>query len=309
MALTLRQIDAFRAVMLLGTLTEAALHLGISQPAISRLIADLEEEIGFKLFDRSGRRVVPTAEAQLLVDEVRRALVGLDQIKETALEIGRFRYSRLRLITVPSVASTVVTDLIREFASEYPDTFISLEVQSSDAAVEWVVSQQCDLGIITGSPESPAFASRSLVIGASHCILPKGHPLAAKETIQPEDLAGESFISFRPDSIFRARVDQIFQKHGVQRIMRYEARTTEAICSMVAAGLGISIVGPLGAPALKDFDHRFHMRRFDPSPEVELSLLWSTHRPVPVIAQQFIAVSDQYFRNHATQNGTLAEPV
>ena len=90
MGLTLRQIDAFRAVMLTGTATEAAQVLGISQPAISRLVSDLEQEIGFKLFDRVGRRVVPTAEAQILIEEVKRALTGLDQIRETASEIGRF---------------------------------------------------------------------------------------------------------------------------------------------------------------------------------------------------------------------------
>ncbi len=305
MALTLRQIDAFRAVMLLGTLTEAAQHLGISQPAISRLIADLELEIGFKLFDRSGRRVVATAEAELLVDEVRRALVGLDQIKETALEIGKFRFSRLRLITVPSVASTVVADLIEVFSRQFPETFISLEVQASEAAAEWIVTQQCDLGIVTDLPENQAFASRRLMVDAMHCILPMDHPLADKTLLVPEDFADQNFISFRPNSIFRARVDHIFQRTGVNRLMRYEVRTTEAICSMVAAGIGMSIVGPLGRQSTDGENSRYHIRPIDPAPDVELSLLWSMHRPVPVVAQQFMAVAEQYFRNHASQNETI----
>lgn len=304
MALTLRQIDAFRAVMLLGTLTEAAQHLGISQPAISRLIADLEDEIGFKLFDRSGRRVVPTSEAQLLVDEVRRALVGLDQIKETALEIGRLRYSRLRLITVHSIASTIMTDLIEAFSRDHPDTLISLEVQPADAAVEWVVSQQCDLGLVLAVPESPALGSRPLLVGPTEAILPLGHPLAAHKTIAPQDLAGESFISFRPDSIFRARVDQIFQRAGVERVLRYEARTMEAVCSLVAAGLGVSIVGPLGARSRHLSGHRFEVRPFEPRLDVELSLIWPTHRPLPVVAQKFLDLATDYFAADLPQNGT-----
>ena len=297
MALTLRQIDAFRAVMLTGTATEAAGILGVSQPAISRLIADLEEEIGFKLFDRVGRRVAPTAEAQILIEEVKRALVGLDQIKETAVEIGKFRYARLRLISIPSVASTVVVDLIKIFSEKYPDTFVSLEVRASDSAVEWVVSRQCDLGIGTPAIKSPAFGSSTLMVGVSRCILPKGHRLAERQRITPRDLAGESFISFRPDSMFRSRVDAVFNDAGVERVMKYEARTTEVICAMVAAGLGVSIVGPLGVSlSAEDGDDRFVIRPFSPAPKIDLTLMWSTHRPISAPARQFMDVIDAYFK-------------
>lgn len=300
MALTLRQIDAFRAVMLTGTVTEAAQTLGVSQPAISRLVSDLESEVGFKLFDRVGRRVAPTAEAQILIEEVKRALVGLDQIKETADEIAKFRYSRLRLISIPSVASTIVVDLIKIFSEQYPETFISLEVRASDAAVEWVVAQQCDLGIATPAIESPAFATSPLMIGVSRCIMPKDHPLGDRETITPKDLEGESFVSFRPDSVYRAQVDGIFQKHRVNRVMQYEARTTEAVCSMVAAGLGVSVVGPLGVSLLAErIENRFLIRPFHPAPKVDLSLIWSTHRPIPAVARRFMAVIDVYFRKLA----------
>jgi DNA-binding transcriptional LysR family regulator len=281
MAITLRQIDAFRAVMLTGTATEAAQVLGITQPAVSRLIADLEQEIGFQLFDRIGRRVAPTAEAQILIEEVKRALMGLDQIKETAAEIGRFRYS-------------LVVRLIKEFTALYPDTFVSLEVRASDAAVEWVVSQQCDLGIATPATKSPAFDTRPLVVGVSCCILPTGHRLAARDLIRAADLEGESFVSFRPDSLYRAQIDAIFQQAGVTRIMQYEARTTDVICSMVAAGLGVAIIGPFEAAG---FEARlgggFLVRRFEPTLKTELSLMWSTHRPIPAVARRFIEVMDR----------------
>ena len=77
MNITFRQIDAFRTVVSTGTVTTSAQMLGISQPAVSRLISDLEKEVGFRLFVRSGRNLKPTLEARLLVDEVRRALSGL----------------------------------------------------------------------------------------------------------------------------------------------------------------------------------------------------------------------------------------
>lgn len=302
MALTMRQVDAFRAIMLTGTATEAAQILGISQPAISRLVADLEEEIGFNLFDRVGRRVAPTAEAQVLVEEVNRVLVGLDHIREMAAEISKLRYSRLRLVCIPSVASTIGVDMIRSFSEQYPDTFVSLEVRTSDSAVDQVVTQQCDLGIATPAIESPAFETRALMVGVSRCILPKGHRLSALKKITPNDLEGESFVSFRPDSLFRARVDAIFQQLEVKRVLKYEARTTEAVCSMVAAGLGVSIVGPLGLPEGNDSGtDRFEIRSFDPAPKFDLSLIWSTHRPIPAVAQEFMRVIDQYFKDRPDQ--------
>ncbi len=298
MALTLRQIDAFRAVMVTGTLTEAAVHLGISQPAISRLIADMETEIGYRLFERIGRRVTPTGEAAILIEEVKRALVGLDQIREAALEIGRFRYARLRLLTVPTIASAVTTDLIKAFSACHPDTFISLEVRPEEAAVDWLVTQQCDLGIVTGIPEAAACVSEPLMVVPACCALPAQHPLSAKPVITPEDLADQSFVSFRPDNPFRSEVDNLFAGRGIERIMRYEGRTTESICSMVAAGMGVSLVGPLGLDGTPRHDG-IVIRPFEPAPAVEISLIRSRHRPLAAMAQAFITVLESRLKQNA----------
>ena len=293
MPMTFRQIDAFRAVMLTGTATEAARMLGISQPAVSRLVADLETEVGFKLFDRSGRRVSPTAEARHLIEEVRLAFVGLDRLKDAANAIGKFQFSQLRLVTIPSVASTIALDLIKTFAERYPDTIISLEVQPSDSAVEWVISQQCDLGIASPPMESPAIESRLIEQGEAVCLLPKAHRLAGEKVITPPMLADESFVSFRPDSVFRFAVDEIFRQAGVRRRLQYEARTSDAVCGMVAEGMGVTIAGPF-LPRLHHGD-RLVARPFKPAPVVQLALMWSTHRPMSAVARQFVELIDSYF--------------
>ncbi|MDF1586441.1 LysR substrate-binding domain-containing protein [Marinimicrococcus flavescens] len=297
MAITFRQLDAFRAVMLAGTVVGAAKMLGVSQPAISRLISDLEQDIGYNLFEREGRRVSPTGEAKLLFEEVRRALIGLGQIRDAAIEIGRLRYSRLRLVTVPSLASTVVVDLIERFSRDNGETFVSLEVQSSDSALEWVVSEQCDLGIAAAKMESPSIASRTIHVGASVCILPLGHRLAEAEIIRPEMLEGESFVSFRPDALYRREVDTIFLNAGVTRNLIYEARTTDAVCSLVAAGLGVSLVGPLAIARRGDSpEHRNIVARpFTPTPPVTVSLLWSTNHSMSASAKEFLRTVEQHF--------------
>ena len=291
--MTLRRIDAFRAVMLTGTATEAARMLGITQPAVSRLNADLEAEFDMKLFDRVGRRVIPTVEAKILFEEVRRAFFGLDRIKDTALAIRNYRYSRLRIVTLPSVAATIAVDIIRVFSERHPSTFVSLEVEPSDSAVEWIISQQCDLGLASPPKENPAISARTVASGPSVCLLPAGHRLAQEPLVVPEMLAGESFISFRPDSIYRFKVDEIFKQAGVERVMKFEARTTDAVCGLVAQGLGVAVVGPF-LPRSVEADGLV-LRPFERAPQVELSLLWSAQRPMSAIARTFVEVIDDYF--------------
>jgi DNA-binding transcriptional LysR family regulator len=114
---------------------------------VSRLISDLESEVGFQLFARLGRNLKATPEALLLVEEVRRALSGLEQIKHTATSIKHFRHAQLRLISTPAFSILIAPALIRKFAERQSEAMVSLEVQSIDVAVEWMASQNIDFGI------------------------------------------------------------------------------------------------------------------------------------------------------------------
>lgn len=293
MSITFRQIDAFRAVMLTGTTTEAAKMLSVSQPAISRLLADLENEIGYELFGREGRRLAPTAEAELLVEEIQKALVGLEQIKQAAIEIGKGRYARLHLVSVPLAASGIAADLIAEFAQLNPATAITLEVMSSDAALEWVLSQQCDLGITSADVKSPAIASMALGRSSAVCILPRGHALAIAAEITPDMLHGESFVSYCRDSSFRRQLDAIFDDAKASMQRSYEARTTDAVCALVAAGLGVAVIGPIahGMDQIPGQEGKLHIKPFSTAPEVVLSLIWPTHRPLSAAAKAFMQMA------------------
>ncbi|NVO58456.1 LysR family transcriptional regulator [Rhodobacteraceae bacterium B1Z28] len=243
MNITFRQVDAFRTVVSTGTVTEAAAMLGISQPAVSRLISDFEDEVGFQLFQRAGRVLVPTDEARLLVQEVRQAVSGMEHIKDSAAAIGKFGHARLNLVITPGVSSQLAPDLIGKFAVKCPHAMARMEIAPNDDAVEWMVSQNYDFGITTTEPANPSF--ESLVIKDSDvcCVVPTGHALAGKALVQARDLAGENFISYMLSSRFRFEIDQFFAAKGIMRHMQYETRTTDSVCRLVSRGLGVSVVG------------------------------------------------------------------
>ncbi|WP_213763565.1 LysR substrate-binding domain-containing protein [Caballeronia sp. dw_19] len=295
MAMTFRQIEAFRAIMATGTVTQAAEMLHVSQPVVSRMLSDLESEIGFMLFDRTGRQLVPTDEARALLHEVHRAFVGLRDVSEAAKAIHEFRAGHLRLITLPSIASSIMPALLLRFTAAYPDVAVSLEVQSSQRVFEWLVSLQCDLGIASLPVESAHIETTPLLRADSVCLLPIGHRLAANACIAPRDLAGEDFISFKSDSTYRFRVDQIFDAALIRRKLKIDARTAETIFSLVGAGLGVSIVPPFFSKAMAD---GVMVRRFEPALPEEVGILRPTHKPLSRIAQQFIALTAEFMPSY-----------
>ena len=102
-------------VMETGSVTQAGKLLYISQPAVSRLIADLEEHVNFQLFDRRKKRLIPTVEAKLLYDEVEKAFIGLSSIEDTAQSILELKRGHLRLIAMPGIAILLLPQVIKDF--------------------------------------------------------------------------------------------------------------------------------------------------------------------------------------------------
>lgn len=284
--INLRQIEAFRAVMIHKTVTRAAQTLYISQPAVSRLIADLEYYIGFELFLRRKGRLVPTPEALAFYEEVERSFVGLERITDTARDIREFRSGRLFICAMPALSISLLPDIVHRFSQRYPAVSISLQAHSSKRVVEWVSTQQCDVGFIGLSFEDPGVEERTMIEAPLKLVMLPDHPLAAKQRVRASDLADEPFISVGQFLDVRPEIDRVFAEAGVKRDLRLETQLSSVACEMVLAGAGISLIEP--ATAYSYMSRGLAVRDFEPSILFRYSALLPAFRPPSRLATEFI---------------------
>ncbi|WP_287029937.1 LysR substrate-binding domain-containing protein [Pseudomonas sp. UBA6310] len=281
-----KQVEAFRAVMLSGSMTAAAESLHTSQPNISRLIAQLERQSGFRLFERLGGRLLPTDEGTALFADVERAFIGLHSLEQSAQNIRRAGTGRLRIAAVPSLSLTLLPRVIQRFRAENPEVAISIHTNDSPTVAHWAASQFCDLGLASYvGKEFPGVKSQAICDVPGVCVFPKGHRLGALDSVGPEDLKGEEFISLSQNDGSRARVDRVFPDGKGQRKLNLETPYAATICSLVALGLGVSIVNPMVA---MEYLHRdIETRPFYPQIRFPTYLLLPVDRPQSVLTQRF----------------------
>src|SRR5262245_18436579 len=141
----IRQLEAFRAVMQMGSITAGADHLRLTQTAVTRLIRDLERNLGYALFDRDRGRIRPTAEAMGIYREVTQCFVGLDRISKVAADIGQGHSGRLRMAAIPVLAVGVIPEILAPFPADRPTLSVDLIDGSSTEIAEWLAVGAYDL--------------------------------------------------------------------------------------------------------------------------------------------------------------------
>lgn len=282
----LRQIEAFRAVIEHKTVTRAAQMLHVSQPAVSRLIADLEYHVGFALFKRVKGRLVPTPEARALYEDVERAFVGLNKITETAREIREFRTGRLFISCMPALALSMLPGMVHDFSSRYPGITISLQAHSSQRVLEWVGTQQCDLGFIGMHIEDPAVTISPLATGYLRLMMLPSHPLAMKQVVDIQDLEDQPFVSLGQLQDVRPIIDQAFHSAGVKRRMRIETQLSSVACELVKAGAGVSLIDPVTASFYSK--QGLVSKPFLPAIDFHYSAVLPAYRPPARLAVEFL---------------------
>ncbi|CAD6512875.1 Octopine catabolism/uptake operon regulatory protein OccR [Paraburkholderia sabiae] len=288
MTMNLKHVEAFRAVMVAGSMTAAAKALFTSQPNVSRLISQLERETGLLLFQRSGVRLIPTSEGTAFFREVERAYVGLQGLANAAAQIRNLGSGRLRIAAMPSAGLTLVPHAIKRFQALHPGVTVSLHVNTSGTVNHWTASQFCDLGVAVYISEASNCDVEMLSKVAAVCVMPATHRLAAKASIKPSDLEGESFISLCHGDGTRVQMDEVFARAGVQRVLAIEAQYTAICCELVRCGMGVTLAHPVVARDFAGPD--IAIRPFSPAVLFPTYLLFPPHRPRERLASAFVDV-------------------
>lgn len=246
--ITLRHLEAFRALMLRRTVTGAAEMLEVTQPVVTRLISDLEERIEITLFTRSGGRLEPTNEAGLLLHDVNLSLSAVERVTHAASNIRTLKGGKLEIAAAPSMALSFLPLAIAAFRRAHPDATVSLQMHSSPTVLDMVQSGGCDLGFTMLPVRATRHGtSENLVSAKLVGVVPADHRLANHAVLQPEDFEGEDFISLGSLMEVRNKLDSLMLAHGVTRRSYVETPISSAVIKLVEAGAGISIIDPLTA--------------------------------------------------------------
>lgn len=245
--LNVRQLEAFRAVMLTGSMTGAGRFLSISQPAVTRLIRELEVDLKLDLFVRDGSHIVPTEEARALFKEVERHYAGTERIREAAYAIREFKGNRIRIAANLSLTLACLPQAVARFEAIFPRSVISIRSGVSAEIIDLVSSESVDIGFAAVRPGRRDVGTDALVDSEWLCMVPRGHALESRDEIRPEDLEGVEFISVGPSSMAHHELDVMLQAAGVSPHTRLETQYSVSATSFVRQGLGVALVDPLAA--------------------------------------------------------------
>ncbi|MEH6475577.1 MAG: LysR substrate-binding domain-containing protein [Sneathiella sp.] len=286
----LRQLEAFRAVMSTGGVTAAANMLGISQPAVSRLIASFEQSMGMSLFDRKRGRLSPTYEARFLLDEVERAVSNLEHISRLSEDIRNQKAGHIRIACLSGFATSFMPVTIAEFLKDRTDVTIAIQTRSAIRIKEWIAAQQYDIGI-ADEFEGHTAINHEVINIRTVCVMSPQHPLASQKMIRVEDLHQMPMIIQDKENKFHHQLKATFDRAGASLNTKVEVSQFATACLLARQDVGAAVVSSIDAAEYAG--HGLISRPFEPSLPFKLSILFPKFNPRSLLLQDFV----KHFKN------------
>ena len=303
--LGVRALSTFAEVIRTGSATAAAHNLGMTQPGVSRIIAQLEGAVGFELFYRDRGRLVATKDGLALADEVELALAGLNRVESLAADIATSAVGELRIVAPPSFAEGVLPDIVASFLRRFPGVRFSLDSRSIDTAKTMIATRVVDCGFMKLPLNDGALRCDPLIRNGSACALPGDHPLAAHSILTPDLLDREPLILLGLGRQWRAQVDTAFALSGRRPRVAIETHTHGSACALASRGVGIALVNEL--LARNYIRAPLVLRPFAPDIDHEYGFVTSALSQPSRLVQEFYAEARTVLNSHSRPRRTHAE--
>jgi DNA-binding transcriptional LysR family regulator len=292
--MSLRQIEVFRAIMITGSVSEAARSLYVAQPSVSRVLQVTESRLGFPLFERRRGRLFPSPEARQIFEEVERAYEGIERIDKLVRSLIEGRSGELKIVCSPSLGIHLVPLAIARFNAEYPNLPVHFEPLTHNHLVPRVLFGKTQIGVSMFKVEHPNIVTLPLVHSPLYCVARKGK-LPGKRTIKVKDLAGLPWIDYDPDTPLGRLVGQFFRNDPrPEAIIR--VRSASSACMLAKEGLGAAIVDPfcIDGTTRRELD----IVPLEGQQTLSASVLYSQAEPLSNVARRFIDVLQGVLTEH-----------
>lgn len=286
--LNIRQMEVIRAVVQAGSMTRAAETLGISQPAISRMIRHAETRSGLVLFHRKGTALEPTPEAWELCKEIERIFVNVERTQRLAIALKQGWSRIMRIGTIPSLATTILAPSVARLATGQPQAKLILKTLDSNPIEAGVRAGDFDFGVVQGMRHTLNLNVVPLVESVLVCLLPPNHRLAGREAIGPGDLAGEALVSFGRLNPLGMQADRLYETLGVERQVAIQTGNAQLAVELVHQGAGVALSDPFAVEAAQR--QGVVVRPLSPRVVVRAVLIYRSDRTLSSMDRQFVTL-------------------
>jgi DNA-binding transcriptional LysR family regulator len=244
-ALSVAQLRAVCAVADRLSFTAAADDLGLTQPAVSRLVTGAERRLGLTLFHRVHRSVSPRADTVGVLEAIRSALAAHQAVLHRARAVRRGESGALRVGVLHHGSPTVLTDALIRFRARWPEVRLSMAEYRDDQLVEAVRDGRVDVALARLAPAIPStLEHRRLLREQLHALVPTGHPLATRGEITLPDLAAETVAFWSADTQPRGRAWLAHALVTAGHSGELTDITPSTVTATVAAGAAITVLAP-----------------------------------------------------------------
>lgn len=273
---------ALQKIVDLGSFSRAAEALGYTQSAISQMIQSLENELSFKLVNRSRTGARLTQEGAELYPYIQRLIYQYLAMEEKSKEIRGLETGVVRMGTLASISVHWLPKLLKEFQAQYPKVEFVIHQGDYTSMQEWIKTGAVDFGFV--NPQAVT-GIETLVLkeGAMLAVLPENHPLAQREVVPLELLAAEPFILLEEGHYYETL--EVFRSIGVSPNVKYTIHDDYGIMTMVEAGLGVSILAEL---VLRRTSYRLALRPTEPPVSRTIALGYRDKSSLPMASRHFI---------------------
>lgn len=272
-----RQLEVFCMLMRCGTVTGAAAMLNISQPALSQILLHAEDQLGFKLFDRVRGRLVPTQEANELYPEAERIFSELGALRRRTVDMRHGRTGLVRLAASAPPSMSIVPKALSAFRQAHPDIVVRSLVAPMANIRDMLRSGDVLLGVAMNDMPHPDLDIETVGHAELVCLMPEGHRLAGHAQVGFADLAGETLISYRVDTLPGRLLAGALEAEGGVYAPAVEIDLSITALPFVREGIGVAVVD--GLLPWNQFSG-IVQRPFRPGIRVPIAILTSRERPL-----------------------------
>jgi DNA-binding transcriptional LysR family regulator len=296
------RLRVFQAVAKHRSYSRAARdELHISQPAVSKHVHALEEELGVTLFQQVGRQIELTEAGHLVLQCAEEMRVLTEETRRALLELQGLQRGTLRLGASVTVGTYLLPALLADYVQRYPGITVTLDIRNTQGVIAGMRDRAWDLGLAANVLERPPLRIQPYCRDALILVVPPRHRLASRGTVPLGELGGESWVLREPGSASRQAIEQALRTHHVPWRERLTLPSQEAVKQAVMAGVGIGMVSRLAVTPAEQQGMLSTVAIADVRVERQISVVQRTDIRLPATAQAFLHVLSQ-------QQARLAAP-